>query len=105
MYPNLSSTNHWLAIDLVGDGNNPQAIGSRVEIATSNGRQTASVGQAEGSHFSQGHYRLYFGLGQQQLVNSLKVFWSDGYVQELNNLESDRLITIARKNARLTTKL
>lgn len=94
LYPNLNSTNHWLEIELVGDAQNRQAIGSRVEITMPEGVKTAMVGQAEGSHFSQGHYRLYFGLGRQPTINNLKVFWSNGYVQELNNLAGDRLLTI-----------
>ena len=96
LYPNLNSTNHWLEIDLVGDAQNRQAIGSRVEITTPQGVKAATVGQAEGSHFSQGHYRLYFGLGQQPTVETIKVFWSDGSVKELNNVTGDRLLTINR---------
>lgn len=96
MYSNLGSTNHWLEIDLVGDANNPQAIGSRVEITTPDGIQTEIIGQAEGSQFSQGHYRLYFGLGQQTKIDKLKIFWSDGYKEELNQVASDRLLTISR---------
>lgn len=103
LYPNLSSTNRWLEIELVGDAQNRQAIGSRVEITTPEGIQTATIGQAEGSHFSQGHYRLYFGLGQQTTIDTLKIFWSDGSVRELNNVAGDRLLTINRDKSSKTS--
>ena len=98
MYPNLNQNNHWLEIELLGDRNNPQAIGSRVEITTPKGVQTKVVGQAEGSHFSQGHYRLYFGLGEQE-IKQLKIFWSDGAVETLAQLPGDRLLTISRNKS------
>jgi hypothetical protein len=62
-YHNIGSTNHWLEIELIGRDRNPQAIGARVTVGTSQGIQFQQVGQAEGSIYSQGHYRLYFGLG------------------------------------------
>ncbi|MDJ0573339.1 MAG: CRTAC1 family protein [Pleurocapsa sp. MO_192.B19] len=96
LYPNIGATNHWLEIKLVGPRGNRPAIGAQVEVVTPNGVQLQAVGQSEGSHFSQGHYRLYFGLGQHQNVDSIKVFWSDGYVQELKNIPSDQLLTLKR---------
>lgn len=95
MYSNLGANNHWLEIDLVGENNNPQAIGSRVEITTENGVQTEVVGQSDGSHFSQGHYRLYFGLGEEDKAD-IKVFWSDGDVEEFSQIPGDRRLTIMK---------
>ncbi len=51
------------------------------------------VGSAEGSHYSQGHYRLYFGLGPVESVD-LRVVWPSGESQEFHGVKADRLITI-----------
>lgn len=96
LYPNTGDNNRWLQVKLVGPSGNRPAIGALVEIATPNGSQLQAVGQFDGSQYSQGHYRLYFGLGQQEKIDSMRVFWSDGYVQKLNNIPTNQLLTISR---------
>lgn len=100
LYNNLSSENHWLQVQLSGPKGNYQAIGTRVEVLTTDGFQLQQVGQAEGSVQSQGHYRLYFGLGKNKKVDHVKVLWPDEQVQELKNLASDQLLII-RKDAQI----
>lgn len=95
LYPNSESNNRWLEVKLVGPPGNRPAIGTLVEVTTPNSSQIEAVGQFEGSQYSQGHYRLYFGLEQQEKV-SIKVFWADGYVQELENVDSNQLLAISR---------
>lgn len=94
LYPNKEVKNHWLQLQLVGRAGNRQAIGARVEVTTSDGTQLEQVNQAEGSVFSQGHYRLYFGLGQRDRANSVKVFWPNGDIQEIAQVKGDRLLKI-----------
>jgi hypothetical protein len=96
-YRNVGAQNHWLQVKLVGASGNREGIGARVTVITPDGMQTREVGASEGSFFSQGHYRLYFGLGTHAKVDAIRVRWSDGVHQELRNVEGDRLITIERK--------
>lgn len=96
-YRNIGSANHWLQVKLVGGPGNYPAIGSRVTITTPNGQQTQAVGDNDGAFFSQGHYRLYFGLGRNESVDVLKIHWADGHVQEFRNIKSNRLLVIDRK--------
>ncbi|MGB3292610.1 MAG: CRTAC1 family protein [Phormidesmis sp.] len=85
---------HWLQIDLVGPPNNRQAIGARVEVTDSAGTQLQIVGQSEGSHYSQGHYRLYFGLGRAAQSDRIKVTWADSSVQTLEEIDSNQRLTV-----------
>lgn len=102
-YRNIGASNHWLQIKLVGVKENPQAIGARVTVTTSNGQQIQEVGSSEGSYFSQGHYRLYFGLGQHSKVDIIKIHWPDGEIQELKDVSSDSLLVIEHnKQATIT---
>lgn len=93
-YRNVGPVGHWLELNLVGASGNRQAIGARVTITTPEGRQTQTVGASEGAYLSQGHYRLYFGLGAGGKVSSLQIHWPDGQRQELRDIKVDTLLTV-----------
>lgn len=93
-YRNVGSTNHWLQVKLIGRKGNPQAIGSQVTVITSNSQQVEEVGSTDGAFFSQGHYRLYFGLGSHDKADAIKIRWSDGCLQEIKDAKGDRLLVI-----------
>jgi hypothetical protein len=96
-YRNTAANNHWLQIKLVGGEDNRQAIGTRVTVKTPDGLQVQEVGATAGAFFSQGPYRLYFGLGRNKMVENMSVRWSDGVEQEFTNVSVDRLLTIDRQ--------
>lgn len=93
----IGNGNHWLEMKLVGKPGNAQAIGARVSLWTAGGQQTQVVGLNDGAFFSQGHYRLYFGLGSQTLADRVKILWPDGQLQELSNVEGDKLLVIKQE--------
>jgi hypothetical protein len=84
----------WLEVDLNGSGGNRQAVGAKVVVRAGRLKQTQWVGQNETSRFSQGHYRLYFGLGENRRAR-VTVVWPDGSRQNRGSLRSNRLITIS----------
>jgi hypothetical protein len=93
-YRNVGPVGHWLELNLVGESGNPQAIGARVTITTPDGQQTQTVGASEGAYLSQGHYRLYFGLGAGGKVSAIHIHWPNGQTQELRNVKVDTLLTV-----------
>ncbi|MDP2057898.1 MAG: CRTAC1 family protein, partial [Thiobacillus sp.] len=93
-YRNVGMKNHWLQLNLVGSAGNPQAIDARVTLVTPEGQQTQDVGSNDGAFLSQGHYRLYFGLGGHDKVDTVKVRWPDGRLQELKDVTADKLLNI-----------
>lgn len=96
LYENFGPTNHWLEINLDGSSGNPQAIGARVTITRTGMIATDLVGSADGSKPSQGHYRLYFGLGSSADPVDIEIVWPDGSIQALSAVAVDDLITIAK---------
>jgi hypothetical protein len=96
LYRAPASLNHWLEVELEGPPTNRQAIGATVTLTFNQGRQRQVVGQADGSHFSQGHYRLYFGLGQETAPKLLRIQWPDGPVQTLVNPKIDQRLVIGQ---------
>ena len=100
LFRNVGASNHWLEVRVEGATGNRQAIGARVSVATPVGSQTQDVGSAEGAFFSQGHYRLYFGLGPHASADVVKVRWPDGREREIRNVRGDRLLVVGRDAAR-----
>jgi len=92
----ISNSNHWLQIDLNGLAGNRPGIGSLVTVSTNDFSQTQQVGVSEGSRYSQGHYRLYYGLGDFSQPVTVRIKWSDGYAQELKNIKSNQLLLVKR---------
>jgi len=98
-FRNVGAVNHWLQIKLVGGRGNRQGIGTRVTVTTPNGPQVQEVGSTDGAFFSQGHYRLYFGLGTHTKADAVKIRWSDGNEQEIKDITGDKLLIVERNSA------
>jgi hypothetical protein len=94
LYRARARANHWLHLDLVGPARNRAAIGARVTVVQGKRRQTAQVGEFEGSLFSQGHYRLYFGLGSTAGIDRVEVGWPDGKRRVVEHPPGDRLLVL-----------
>ena len=92
---NAGNDNHWLQVELTGPAGNRPAIGAFITLETASGVQGQQVGVAEGSHFSQGHYRLYFGLGAEKEISSLRIDWPDGATSRVVVPGVDRLLKIS----------
>jgi hypothetical protein len=88
--------NHWLQVKLNGSPGNRQGIGARVTVRTAKGLQTQEVGVGDGAFFSQGHYRLYFGLGAEESAEEVQVRWPDGHAYRIDDVKGDRLLVIDR---------
>ena len=95
-YRNIGGQNHWLQLKLRGAAGNRQAIGAHATLVTPAGRQSQVVGSSDSSYFSQGHYRLYFGLGEQTRGNRLEIRWPDGHAQTIDNVKPDQLLEVVR---------
>lgn len=94
LYRNEGAKNHWLEMDLAGPTGNPQAIGARVTVVTPADAQLQQAGWAEGSRYSQGHYRFYFGLGSHEKAALVRIVWPDGRLQEMRDVAGDRLLRV-----------
>lgn len=85
--------NHWLAVKLVGHKSNRDAIGAEVTIKTQHGSQFAMVTTAS-SYLSSSDKRLHFGLGADEVIDSVEIRWPSGIVQKLQNVKGDRILQI-----------
>jgi hypothetical protein len=97
---NGGNDHHWLQVELRGPPGNPEAIGARVTLRAAGRSYARQVGQFEGSRYSQGHYRLYFGLGQADRAEVLEIHWPDGRRTRLDRPDVDRRLRVAHPQAR-----
>jgi hypothetical protein len=85
--------NHWIALQLIGIKSNRDGIGARVHIATAAGEQwntaTTTVGYASASDKI-----VFFGLGRNPSITKLDIAWPSGVKQTIENVKSDRYLTI-----------
>ena len=91
LHNRTETDNGWLRLELVGDGmkSNRNAIGARVEIETTAGKQVRFI-NGGGSYLSASERRLLIGLGPAHRAESVTVHWPSGLMQTFRNLEGRR---------------
>ncbi len=96
-YENKLDRGHWLELDLTGSQYNQPAVGARVIVKSGGHRQVQRVGEAEGSRFSQGHYRVYFGLGhgrKAKRVDQVTVVWPNQSRTRFRDFSADQKLDL-----------
>jgi hypothetical protein len=88
----VSGSNHWLKVLLVGAQTNRSAIGSRVTARYGSRRQAQEV-SAQSSFYSANDRRLHFGLGSENSVD-LTIRWTNGTTENIAKVAADQLVVI-----------
>jgi hypothetical protein len=88
----LTGTNHWLKVKLIGVKSNRAAIGARV-TAKYGGRIQAQEVLSQSSFYSCNDPRLHFGLGAAETAD-LEIRWPNGQTEKLTKVPADQLVTI-----------
>ena len=94
LYRNDSSNdNNWLKIKLKGKQSTTRGLGARIRIVCDD---LSMIREVDGgsSHASQNSSVVHFGLGQNQIVDSVTVTWPGGKTQSLINPGINQLIEI-----------
>ncbi|MCH5375860.1 MAG: CRTAC1 family protein [Planctomycetes bacterium] len=89
---------HWLRIRLRGSTVNHDAIGASVEIRME-GRRLRQQVMPTRSYLSQVELPVTFGLGRFGEVQSVRITWPDGSVQDVEPPSVDQMITIQQESA------
>ncbi len=88
----MSGSNHWLKVLLVGVQSNRSAIGAQV-IAAYRGRRQVQAVLAQSSYLSANDRRLHFGLGQETAAD-LEIRWPSGKEEKVPAVAADQLVVI-----------
>src|SRR5207249_2606047 len=91
------NSNHWLRVKCIGTVSNRSAIGTKVRIrATIGGIEHWQLRQISGGDGENNSDSLVaqFGLGDASSIDTLRVEWPCGGVQELTNVVANQTLTL-----------
>ncbi|MDR8392430.1 VCBS repeat-containing protein [Aliifodinibius sp. S!AR15-10] len=101
IYQNQADTlsqNHFLSIRFKGPGSNPAGIGAQV-VLTQGGEKQHQYFSPYRGFASTMDQKLIFGLGKNEMVDSLEVVWPDGRYQLLTGIAVDQELILDYGNA------
>lgn len=90
---NSGNSNNWLTVRLQGTESNRDAIGAKIILTTSTGKQIREVSSG-GSYLSQNSPWPTFGIGRDSSIQKIEVIWPSGKKDELTNITPGKIITI-----------
>ncbi len=93
-----SHRGHWLVLDVLDNHGSP-AIGASVYLKSQGVRLRRDVMPGT-SYASSSDPRLHFGLGGEELVESLEVHWPDGEIEYFGPFDADNVVTLRRGSGR-----
>ena len=96
LYRNNGNTNSWITFKLVGTVSNRSAIGAKVRVkATIRGKTYWQMREiSNGDGISGNNLDPSFGLGDAQIIDTVRVEWPSGIVQELRNVAVKQFLTV-----------
>jgi hypothetical protein len=88
LYRNSGNQNAWLTVKPIGKASNRQGIGAKVRVlATYAGQARWQRRDISGGGLDNGCHRYaHFGLGDATKVDTLRIEWPSGIVQELKDV-------------------
>ena len=89
--------NHFLEIQLKGDGQNKFAVGTKVTIQQKGKIQTGYINATKGFESAALQY-IHFGTGADSIIDKMEVLWPDGKSQIFTNVKCNQCITVWYKN-------
>ena len=102
LYRNNTNGNHWIRVKCVGTLSNRDGIGAKVRVKASvNGRDLWQLRQITGGGATSGHSSsldAHFGLGDTSVIETLRVEWPSGIVQEMADVSVDQILFITEPN-------
>jgi len=96
LYRNNGNNNGWLKIKCVGTDSNRSAIGAKVRVkAVIGGKSFWQMREINsGAGFGQNPLESHFGLGNATNVDTLRIEWPSGIVQEFHDVPAKKLLTV-----------
>ena len=102
-FQNQGNGNHSIQIDLQGTTVNRDAIGSKVYVTTADGKRQVREQNAGIHNRTQNFQRLHFGLGDQEVVQSIEVIWPNGETEIFEAIPADQVLKITQNQPQIET--
>lgn len=95
------TTQNFLSVQLKGEVSNPFGLGSKLYLYSGGKQQLVEQSPVRGFSSSI-DYKLHFGIGNANLIDSIKVIWPDDKMQVITNVSSNRLLVLNQSEATQT---
>lgn len=90
----VGNQNHWLGLRLLGRRTGRDMLGASVEVVVAPKRVRLRRARTDGSYLSSQDPRVLVGLGRAERVETVRVRWPDGSVEEWKSPPVDRYVTL-----------
>jgi len=94
----IGNRNHWLGLRVIGKSGRDM-LGAHIEIVVSEKNVLRRRARTDGSYLSANDPRVIVGLGSASHVQTVRVLWPDGSVEEWKSLEADRYVSLKQGTA------
>ena len=91
---------HWLKVQLEGTTSNRTGIGTRI-IAKSGDKIFIDELNSGSSYAGQNSLIMHLGLGEIEMLDSLKILWPSGKIDVMTNVETDQYLSIKESETSL----
>jgi len=95
-YKNLGNDNNWVTLKLIGTKSNKDAVGAKITLVAGGSTQTRQIISGS-SYLSQNSLWQTFGLGKNEIIDSVKITWPSGITQDVTDLRINELNTVYEK--------
>ena len=96
LFRNKGNSNGWLAVKCIGTASNRSAIGAKVRAKAAIGGKTfwqlREISNGDG--VGNGTLTAHFGLGDATIIDTLRIEWPSGIVQELHGVSVKQSLTV-----------
>jgi enediyne biosynthesis protein E4 len=90
---------NFLRVDLKGTPLNPKGIGCKVTLTMEDGSIQYHEQFLTRGYMSSVENIIHFGLGAQQKIDKIEVYWPNGNYQNISNPEINKVLVVAIQNA------
>lgn len=97
------TADNFITIQLQGNARNTSGFGTKVTLYSNGSMQYAEQYPVRGFSSSVDQ-RLHFGIGNQTIIDSVKVQWPDGKLQVLTKIAGNQQLLVKYENAHVATQ-
>lgn len=97
------TSRHYLTLELVGEQGNTKAIGAKVEVFSQAGYQFFELFPIRGFKSSVDP-RIHIGLGNIEIIDTIRIKWPGGGKTVLHDVEVDRILKLYATEATVSDK-
>lgn len=89
----VGNKKNWILLNLIGTRSNRDAVGTRITVTTTGGRQTDQI-TGGGSYLSASDFRVHFGLGHSEKIKNIKIEWPSGTEEIYQDIDTNQILSI-----------